>query len=221
MKQLLVFPDASQATFTDDELLEFNTIVADLIICGTVLTDATDVTLELPTAQGNGPTVSNENFQIQVNEVWFGECEDEVIELGLLQGVKEPQKGDVLILFLIKKASGGYTTTDYENSIFAINPPNDRLFSFSTREGMSRYDGVTPESFKETLQSIFDKFEKEAFNVNFIGRIANELLPDDSYYKKTKEYYEAEAKGDRDAMRKALTQQREKAELAKVQSSPD
>lgn len=167
-------------------------VSADLIIEGKVLDEGTLVSRYLPVNEGEDPTASPQlysvDFQIQVRDVWYGECEDTEITLGLLggfeSGVTKPHKDDELILFLSQKSNGDYTTVFYEESIYVINPPENKIFVFADNPSLIEgYDHTSISFIKREVKRILrevDSYSLEEYpSMNFIGDIANGFLSDD------------------------------------------
>ena len=167
-------------------------VSADLIIEGKVLDDGTLVSRYLPVGEGEDPTASPQlysvNYQIQIRDVWYGKCEDTEITLGLLggfeSGVMKPHKNDELILFLNQKSNGDYTTVFYEESIYIINPPENKIFVFADNPILiEEYDYTSIPFIKREVKRILrevDSYSPEEYpSMHFIGDIANGFLSDD------------------------------------------
>ena len=171
-------PDYSDAYMPNPEVpdayfLRWITASCDVILTGKVLTDGQEGIMYIGSPD-NSPPFPYTDFTVHVRDVWFGETyENEKtitlrIEGNLNSIVTKPQKGDELVLFLaldvyleshnvtLEEGSPTHwyalTTSGNEESILAINPPNDTLYSFSDHPVMSSFDGEGPETLKSAIE---------------------------------------------------------------------
>ena len=170
------------------ELLFFEEAIAsDLIIAGRIAADGEIKERPLSSDEPLGPTITTTFFQVEVREVWFGKCSEKEITLSI-QGDLEsyaakPLKNDEVVLFLRYSKDLGYyvLTNSDEESIFAINPPDDTLYAFSFAETLTAFDGKEPSVLKKAIKSVYREFsEMTEWDYLYIGEIAYGILPEDS-----------------------------------------
>ena len=187
--------DSMGVVVADEDLLPYNALCSDLIVEGEVIGVENPKEAVLP----GGPAWSYVLYQVKVKDVWFGECTSNIISLGipgsLESGPTKPFIGDELILFLYQNKEGNYGLIYYEASMFALNPPLNRLYAFSDKETLTDFDGKSKIELRSALENILDDFPLSATeDYSFIqyvplGDIANDCLPDGH---PRKEVYETE-----------------------------
>ncbi len=183
--------DSTGVVVADEDLLAYNTLCVDLILEGKVIGIENPKEAVLP----DGPTWSYVLYQVKVKNVWFGECKNMVISLGIPgdfeSGPTKPLIGDELILFLYQNKEENYGLIYYEASMFALNPPLNRLYAFSDKETLTVFDGESKAKLRSALEDIIGDFRLntvEAYPfIQYVplGDIANGLLSDDHPLKKT------------------------------------
>jgi len=108
-------------------------------------------------------------FTLKVLDEWYGEAVGEEVTVrirgGLNSGVTKPRKNDKLIVFLVERDPEeydfDYILADDENAMFAINPPDDTLYSFSDNPLLTSFDGLPPEKLKEAIAEVSEEIGKE------------------------------------------------------------
>ena len=104
---------------------------------------------------------------MDVRKVWDGELTKGTIPLRILgtptSTMSKPQKNDELILFLsldisIDDPSERWYSlaTGSEQSMFAINPPNNRLYAFDNQEGSTVFDGKEVNVLKSAIEDAIE-----------------------------------------------------------------
>ena len=184
MKHLVTFLDGMYTIVPQGEELLVQTVLSDIIIQGTVLDDGMEDQVYLPFPyEGEGPSFTVTNIRVKIDELWFGEYEGEEVTISLYEnltnGVTKPKKDDALILFL-HETGETYSTNEFENSMFIINPPNDTLFALSTREDLSEFDGKKPSDLYKSVRAELKKFSQYTeWNEN-IEDVGLSVLDEDS-----------------------------------------
>ena len=125
--------------------------VADLVIEGTVLDDG---------KRG----MSTFNYEIAVDDVWFGSCEEETIMLNCTLQYTLPRKNDRVIL-LLAEAKGRYYLTNYENSVYIKNPPFNLLFPLSPVEECMASDGETAGKLKSDMKKALRRLARKGIDI--------------------------------------------------------
>lgn len=124
---------------------------ADLVIEGTILDDG---------KQG----IATNNYEVAVNDVWFGTCEEETIMFNCGLKYTLPRKNDRVIL-LLAKSKGRYYLTNSENSIFIKNPPFNLLFSLSPVKECMAYDGEAAGKLKADMKKALRKLARKGIDI--------------------------------------------------------
>ena len=179
-------------TVPEDEQFEFMTLVSDVILTGTVADDGATTREPLLGDIPNGPEADVTAYQVNVREVWQGECDEEQITLKFCWPHQtRPFKDDELILFLKKQGIGFYTPTTASNaSVFVINPPENKLFAMSTREYVVTYDNQSIKTLKSDVADTVEEFRDAAEYTYAVGAVALlALTKDDPLYDKYWEIY--------------------------------
>ena len=178
--------------FAPDEYLFHESVIgADIIVEGKVISDGMGTFYQVNPNRTDGPSVSSMAFTFEVRDTWYGECED-VITLRMLggfnSGITKPYVGDELILFLFENSNGEYVPVFFEHSIYAINPPDNRIYAFSNREPLAALDGLTVSQFRNRVARALNEFraianeeqEESIFSRFSIGTVGNSVLDDDN-----------------------------------------
>ena len=181
-------PEAMQIYLTGEETFQFSVLAADLIVEGKVVEviDRTEEKLGVP-------GVYYTSIYVEPREIWYGECGDRIevrITGGANSGPTKPMENDEVILFLgAASTEDVYGTVDYERSIFAISPPDNRIYAFSEASSNVAFDGKSVNQFKQAVSQELRKFitDPDTFPYNRIGDIANDRLPDGHPRKKVYE----------------------------------
>lgn len=103
-------------------------------------------------------------FSFDIEEVWFGETDLDQIRVYIFATEISPYINDELVVFLREENPEKYDywilATD-EDSMFAINPPDDTLYSFSDNPLLTSFDGLPPEKLKEAIAEVSEEIGKE------------------------------------------------------------
>ena len=179
-------------TVAEDEQFEYMTLVSDVILTGTVADDGVTTREPLFGDIPNGPEADVTAYQVNVREVWQGECDEEQITLKFYWPHQtRPFKNDELILFLKKQGSGFYTPVTADNdSVLVINPPENKLFAMSTRQYVVSYDNQNVKTLKSDVADTVADFRdatEYTYAVGAAGLLA--LTEDDPLYDKYWEMY--------------------------------
>ena len=179
-------------TVAEDEQFEFMTLVSDVILTGTVADDGVTTREPLLGDIPNGPEADVTAYQVNVREVWQGECDEEQITLKFYWPHQtRPFKNDELILFLRWQWTDFYTPITADNdSVFVINPPENKLFPLSTQQDIIAYDNQSVETLKSDVAETVEEFRAATeydYLVGAVGLLA--LTEDDPLYDKYWEIY--------------------------------
>ncbi len=148
------------------ETLVLRSIVAasDIVITGKVVDEGEVRTRPLSLSAPDGVLVTTTFFDIQVRDVWFGNYNEETLTVSILGdsdwGVTKPYPGDELILFLRETQYGEEShyilSSGSEQSMLAINPPNNRLYAFDNQEGSTVFDGKEVNVLKSAIEDAIE-----------------------------------------------------------------
>ena len=148
------------------ETLVLRSIVAasDIVITGKVVDEGEVRTRPLSLSAPDGVLVTTTFFDIQVRDVWFGNYNEETLTVSILGdsdwGVTKPYPGDELILFLRETQYGEEShyilSSGSEQSMLAINPPNNTIYAFYDDKVMTSFDGRKPNSLKSAIEDAID-----------------------------------------------------------------
>ena len=125
---------------------------ADLVIEGTILDDG---------RQG----IATVNYEVAVDDVWLGTCEEETIMFNCGLKYTLPRKNDRLIL-LLAESKGRYYLSRSENSIFIKNPPFNLLFPLSPTEACMVYDGETAGKLKSDMKKALRRLARKGIDIS-------------------------------------------------------
>ena len=175
-----------------DKEFEYMALSSDVILAGTVVDDGVTTREPLLMSVSDGPEAEVTAYQVNVREVWQGECDEEQITLKFYWPHQtRPFKNDELILFLKKQGSGFYTPVTADNdSVFVINPPENKLFPLSTQQDIIAYDNQSVETLKSDVAETVEEFRAATeydYLVGAVGLLA--LTEDDPLYDKYWEIY--------------------------------
>lgn len=153
-------------------------VASDVILVGTVVGEGETVTVPM-TESAPELTVTYTYYPIHVEETWYGETETDEIILGLYGDenggfLPKVREGDALVLFLFQeKQDGRYYPS--QAAFYAINPPDDTLFSFSADETLTSFDGKSVNTLKKAIEKKLKEFGKvEEDYVYWCGAVGKE-----------------------------------------------
>ena len=158
-----------------------NAVASDAILIGTVKTDG--IIIDDPLSEKTPElTQRYTSYTVEVNEIWFGDTQQDELDVWIVGDetfgrLPKPQKGDVLILFLRKDLHQDvyYQSLNYDCNTFAINPPDDTLFSFCSHEEMTSFDGKSVNTLKKAIEKKLKEFGKvEEDYVYWCGAVGKE-----------------------------------------------
>ncbi len=148
---------------------------SEFIVIGTVTTDA--INIKRPIRSGTPldqkfedkfnktPTYTTAAVQVQVEEVLYGEIDQQEITYSQLGNAKshskqtKVKKRDQVVLFLKKSQEDGrYTSIAFEEGVFTILPEN-KLLSQSPYKFAAKYDEISLDILKEDVASIVNKIK--------------------------------------------------------------
>ncbi len=164
-----------------DDFMMSNAVASDAILIGTVKTDG--VIIDDPLSEKTPElTQRYTSYTVEVNEIWFGDTQQDELDVWIVGDetfgrLPKPQKGDVLILFLRKDLHQDvyYQSLNYDCNTFAINPPDDTLFSFCSHEEMTSFDGKSVNTLKKAIEKKLKEFGKvEEDYVYWCGAVGKE-----------------------------------------------
>ena len=184
--------NACSITVPPDKEFEYMTLSSDVVLAGTVADDGVTTREPLLMSVSDGPEADVTAYQVNVREVWQGECDEEQITLKFYWPHQtRPFKNDELILFLVKQGSGFYTPVTADNdSVFVINPPENKLFAMSTRQYVVAYDNQKIKTLKSDVADTVADFRdatEYTYAVGAVGLLS--LTEDDPLYDKYWEMY--------------------------------
>lgn len=172
--------DASYLSLPEDALL-LSSVASDAIIIGSVQDSGTVITRPLSESTA-GLFYTTTTYQVQVLDVWYGDMDQNEMEL-LIRGdletaVTKPLKDDVLVLFLRKYEDDSpyQLATGDELSMYAINPPDNILYSFSDAPDTTVFDNQSENSLKKAIKSKLKEFKKLTHYTSRIGRMGEQYL---------------------------------------------
>lgn len=161
-----------------DDFLMASVVASDVILVGTVVGEGETVTVPM-TESAPELTVTYTYYPIHVEETWYGETETDEIILGLYGDenggfLPKVREGDALVLFLFQeKQDGRYYPS--QAAFYAINPPDDTLFSFSADETLTSFDGKSVNTLKKAIEKKLKEFGKvEEGYVYWCGAVGKE-----------------------------------------------
>ena len=161
-----------------DDFLMASAVASDVILVGTVVGEGETVTVPM-TESAPELTVTYTYYPIHVEETWYGETETDEIILGLYGDenggfLPKVREGDALVLFLFQeKQDGRYYPS--QAAFYAINPPDDTLFSFSADETLTSFDGKSVNTLKKSIEKKLKEFGKvEEGYVYWCGAVGKE-----------------------------------------------
>lgn len=161
-----------------DDFLMASAVASDVILVGTVVGEGETVTVPM-TESAPELTVTYTYYPIHVEETWYGETETDEIILGLYGDenggfLPKVREGDALVLFLFQeKQDGRYYPS--QAAFYAINPPDDMLFSFSADETLTSFDGKSVNTLKKAIEKKLKEFGKvEEGYVYWCGAVGKE-----------------------------------------------
>lgn len=161
-----------------DDFLMASAVASDVILVGTVVGEGETVTVPM-TESAPELTVTYTYYPIHVEETWYGETETDEIILGLYGDenggfLPKVREGDALVLFLFQeKQDGRYYPS--QAAFYAINPPDDTLFSFSADETLTSFDGKSVNTLKKAIEKKLKEFGKvEEGYVYWCGAVGKE-----------------------------------------------
>lgn len=161
-----------------DDFLMASAVASDVILVGTVVGEGETVTVPM-TESAPELTVTYTYYPIHVEETWYGETETDEIILGLYGDenggfLPKVREGDALVLFLFQeKQDGRYYPS--QAAFYAINPPDDTLFSFCSHEEMTSFDGKSVNTLKKAIEKKLKEFGKvEEGYVYWCGAVGKE-----------------------------------------------
>ncbi len=161
-----------------DDFLMASAVASDVILVGTVVGEGETVTVPM-TESAPELTVTYTYYPIHVEETWYGETETDEIILGLYgdengRFLPKVREGDALVLFLFQeKQDGRYYPS--QAAFYAINPPDDTLFSFSADETLTSFDGKNVNTLKKAIKKKLKEFGKvEEGYVYWCGAVGKE-----------------------------------------------
>ncbi|MBQ4051943.1 MAG: hypothetical protein IJD13_09960 [Oscillospiraceae bacterium] len=111
-------------------------------------------------------------FKMLVNDVWFGECRNRILDIGISghpSGDIKLAKGDRIIIFAARAANVKevkerygyeYAVSDGAHGIYIVNP-DGRLFSLTDRSNFADFEGQPPAVLKEHIREIRRELKKE------------------------------------------------------------
>ncbi|MGI5856103.1 MAG: hypothetical protein ACOX64_06545 [Candidatus Merdivicinus sp.] len=171
--------DALYIPRPEDALL-YSAVAADAIIIGSVKDSGTTTTKSI-VDEFPDLTYTITTYQIQVLDIWYGEVNQNEIEL-IIRGdletvVTKPLKDDVLVLFLSKYEDSPYLlATGDELSMYAINPPENSLYSFSDDFDTVVFDNQDENSLKTAIKSKLSEFKNVTDYSSQIGDVGMKYL---------------------------------------------
>lgn len=161
-----------------DDFMMASAVASDVILVGTVVGEGETVTVPM-TESAPELTVTYTYYPIHVEETWYGETETDEIILGLYGDenggfLPKVREGDALVLFLFQeKQDGRYYPS--QAAFYAINPPDDTLFSFSADETLTSFDGKSVNTLKKAIEKKLKEFGKvEEGYVYWCGAVGKE-----------------------------------------------
>lgn len=125
---------------------------ADLVIEGTILDDGRH-------------GMSTVNYEVAVDDVWFGTCEEETIMFNCGLKYTLPRQNDRVILLLVE-SKGRYYLSSNENGIFIKNPPFNLLFPLSPTEACMVYDGETAGKLKSDMKKALRRLARKGIDIS-------------------------------------------------------
>ena len=165
-----------EMVISKEEPFQYTVLSSDTIIEGKVI----DIGYETNSAVDIYVT-----YYVQVRDVWYGKCKDLIevrIEGKVGGGPAKPQINDEVILFLQGSFDiGVYMCSNYERSIFIINPPDDRLFSFSNMPDNAIFDGKSIGALKRAVKKELKELSHSSEYAYYkkLGEVADDYLADD------------------------------------------
>lgn len=125
--------------------------------------------------------VTNTHYTFEVKDIWHGEVEETELEVVLAggkgYGCTKPYQNDQLIVFMSKRQDGLYILVDDEHSMFAINPPDGTLYSFSNKEDLTCYDSCSPDDLKMAISTSIHEICTEGGRLaDFAGLVCEEVM---------------------------------------------
>ena len=158
--------------------IESNVYLASAIFVGNVESEPEEVLY--PAGE---ISIGRMEYTVSVEDIWYGECEEKItVSASSGSGVSNPRKGDKAVFFLTRTVLSEYDdklvykTVNDPESILIINPPSDRLFSLSTLENMTAYDGKTPETLQKDIEKILQDMANGKMEALFCGEILQTYL---------------------------------------------
>ncbi len=149
-------------TIPEGESFRYMTISSDVILAGTVADEGVTERMPIFEVIPDSPETDVTTYQIDVREVIEGSCDEEQITLKLYWDYQtRPYKNDELILFLNKQGDIYTPVTADNDSIFVINPPNDKIFAFSGSEDMIQFDNSSVEDFRSFINDEICSFRED------------------------------------------------------------
>ena len=183
----------------DEKQFETNIIASDVALVGTVMDEGVSkVEPILRDIVDDGPQTTVIAFQLRVQDVLAGSCDAKEITLKFYWPYQtRPYKGDKLVLFLVEQPVVPelpvefYTPTSADNdSVFAVNPPDNTIFAFSKKETLTAYDGQKLSDFKKNIEEALDTFRTATEYPYIAGEAGLSALTENSpLYEEYRGYY--------------------------------
>ena len=173
-------PPHSSITIPDDRLLENTVLSSDLILTGRVADGGVSEVVPMFEGVDESPQVTITSYQIDVREVLYGSYDEEQLTLRFYSYQTKPYQGDELLLFLKVRSDYCIPTRAKDDSVFVINPPDDRLFALSNKEVLTAFDGSGPKSLEAEIDGIVEGFQSAAEYPYSTGAVALSALTEDS-----------------------------------------
>lgn len=183
----------------DEKQFETNIIASDVALVGTVMDEGVSkVEPIFGEAWDDGPQTTVIAFQLRVQDVLAGSCDAKEITLKFYWPYQtRPYKGDKLVLFLVEQPVVPelpvefYTPTSADNdSVFAVNPPDNTIFAFSKKETLRAYDGQKLSDFKKNIEEALDTFRTATEYPYIAGEAGLSALTENSpLYEEYRGYY--------------------------------
>ena len=183
----------------DEKQFETNIIASDVALVGTVMDEGVSkVEPIFGEAWDDGPQTTVTAFQLRVQDVLAGSCDAKEITLKFYWPYQtRPYKGDKLVLFLVEQPVASefpvefYTPTSADNdSVFAVNPPDNTIFAFSKKETLTAYDGQKLSDFKKNIEEALDTFRTATEYPYIAGEAGLSALTENSpLYEEYRGYY--------------------------------
>ncbi len=151
-----------------EDLLEYISLKADLIVQATIKSDGTTGCCPMFDDIEDGPTFICTRYDVIVDELWFGPSDAPVRNDHFIlelygdeeYGAMKVHQGDKVVLFLQKVEDENlYYPTASSNGTFVLNPPTNTIFALSPLDRVTAFDGASAEAFKVAVKEKLQNYQ--------------------------------------------------------------